>query len=225
MQISDHEAGNPAEPVQNHGNPHADGSVSHLHADHITETDAEDKHGGDGHDHGIAHIVAGSEHIGQGEGQRPQEAGAAVVDKDKYPGKPCGLVAESIQSEDRVQDQEEDDIQRDSGYVCHDDQLFRIETHLLFVAGAHTLADDGDHGKIDGLSHENAHTVQIVGDAVGGNLHGAETGDDAHHEYASQLEDAVLHAAGDADVEDLLHHARIQMERLFHKADIQRRIA
>ena len=39
-------------------------------------------------------------HIGQGEGQRPQEAGAAVVDKDKYPGQPGSLGTESIQSED-----------------------------------------------------------------------------------------------------------------------------
>ena len=225
MQISDHEAGDPAEPVQNHGDPHADGPISHLHADHITETDAEDKHGGDGHDHGIAHIVAGPEHIGQGEGQRPQEAGAAVVDKDKYPGQPGGLGTESIQSEDRVQDQEENDIQRNRGYVGHDDQLFRIEAHLFFIAGSHTLADDGDHGKIDGLSHEDAHTVQIVGDAVGSDLDGAEAGDDAHHEYASQLEDAVLHAAGNTDVENLLHHTGIQVERLFHKADIQCRVA
>ncbi len=224
-QISHHKAGDPAEPVQHHGDPYTDGAVAHLYTDQVAEANAEDEHGSDGHDHSVTHVVACSEHIGQSERQRPEEAGTAVVDKDKYPGQLRGLCTQPVQSQDRVQDQEENDIQPNGRQVCHDEQLLGIEADLTFVTGAHTLTDDGDHGKIDGLSHEDAHAVQVVGYAVGSDLDRAEAGDDAHHEYASKLEDAVLHAAWNADVENLLHHTKIQAKRLFHEADIQCRIA
>lgn len=87
------EADNPADPVQNHGDPHADRPVPEINSDEITESDPEDKHGGNGYHHGILHIIAGPEHIGEGKGQGPEQTGASIVNEDKRPRQICCLGA------------------------------------------------------------------------------------------------------------------------------------
>ena len=61
--------------------PHAQRAHAKANAQNVAEADAEGNHGEDGDAHGIAHIVAGPEHIGQHKAQGPQEEKAALLDK------------------------------------------------------------------------------------------------------------------------------------------------
>ena len=83
------------------------------------------------------------------------------------------------------------------------------------------MPDYGDHCQIDGIADEDAYAVQIIGHAVGGDLYGSEAGNNTYHQHTAQLEDAVLHTAWYADVEDFLHHSEVRMEGFPEEADIK----
>ena len=99
--------------------------------------------------------------------------------------------------------------------------LFHIIIRLVVIPGPHAPADDGDHGKVHGLTRQHAHAVQVVGHRVSGDLGCAEGGDDADHQDSAQLEDAVLHASRDADVQDLCDHLPVPGQKAFPHIDGQ----
>ena len=89
-------------------------------------------------------------------------------------------------------------------------QLARVARGLVQVARADAAADDRDHGKAHGLADDTADAVEVVGDGVGRNVHGAEQADHADDQHAAELEQAVFERRRDADVQDVAHHARLQ---------------
>ena len=223
--ISDKETDGSADPVQNHGDPHADGSVSQGYADEITEPDPEEEHGGNGHHHGVTYVIAGPEHVGESKGERPQKAGASVVNADQRPRQLRRLRAQPVQAQDPIQTEKEDYVEKDRGNVRGEQELFGINANLLLIPGAHALSDYSDHGQVNGASDEDAHAVQIVGHAVGRDLYRPKTGNDADHQDASQLENAVFHAARNADGENSPDDHEVKTEGLLEKTEFQRGIA
>ena len=85
------------------------------------------------------------------------------------------------------------------GNVGPKQQLAGIVNGLLIVPCANAAAHHCDHGQTNGLPRDAAHAVQIVCHGIGGDLHGAEGGDHAHHQNAARLEQAVLKGGRDAD--------------------------
>ncbi len=205
-EIPPHKAAHPEDPVRHHGDPHAHGSHAHPDAEDQAQPDAESNHGENRDRHGIFHIVTGPEHVGQHEGGRPEQDRQAVVDHHKDIGELRGLRPQAVKPQDRMQEQQDQAVCHRRGGICDQQQLFRIIPHLRQIPGSHALPYHGDHGQVHALPDDAAHAVQAVGHAVGGNLRRAEARDDAHHDHPPQLENAVLDAAGNPDIEDFVDY-------------------
>ena len=201
-EIPPHKAAHPEDPVRHHGGPHAHGSHAHPDAEHDAQPDAEGDHGEDCYRHGIFHVIASPEHVGQHKGSGPQQDRQAIVDHHKDIGQLRGLRPQAVEPQDWMQKQQNQTVGHRRGGICDQQQLFRIIPHLRQVPGPHALPYHGDHGQVHALPYDAAHAVQAVGHAVGGDLGRTEARDDAHHDYPAQLENAVLDAAGDPDIED-----------------------
>lgn len=83
VEVSEHKARDAHNPVDDHGNPDTDGSQAVLYAQKIAEAYSAEEHGEDGKEHRKLHVVAGTQHIGEGEGHRPEQHRHAVVNPAK----------------------------------------------------------------------------------------------------------------------------------------------
>ena len=205
-----HKADDAAHPVDDHGDPHAHSTPAQLHAQQIAEAQTPHRHAQDGHQHGEFHVVGRAQGIGQHEGHRPQEDGAARVDAHQRFGQHHGLAGQRIDIDQLRQEDEDGTVEDAHGNVGPPCELAGIIDGLFAVACAHTAAHHRDHGKANGLAGDAAHTVEVVGHGVGRDLHGAKGGDHAHHQDASGLEQAVLKGRRNADAEDAFGHAGVQ---------------
>ena len=206
-----HKAGHTAEPVDDHGDPHAHGPPAHAHAQQVAEAQPPHGHAEDGHDHGKFHVVGGAQGVGQHEGQRPEKDGAARMDGHKLDGQLHGGTGQLIDAHQRPQKQQNGPVEQAHGQVSPQSELAGVVHGLLVVPRTDALAHHGDHGKAQGFAGDDAHAVQIVGHRVGSDLHRTERGDHAHHQDASGLEQAVLKGGRDADAQDAPGHADVQL--------------
>ena len=136
------------------------------------------------------------------------------MDHHKDIGELRGLRPQAVKPQDRMQEQQDQAVCHRRGGICDQQQLFRIIPHLRQIPGSHALPYHGDHGQVHALPDDAAHAVQAVGHAVGGNLRRAEARDDAHHDHPPQLENAVLDAAGNPDIEDFPDDPPLEPEPL-----------
>ena len=133
------------------------------------------------------------------------------MDHNQKPGQVAGFIRKGVHAEQRVQEDQNQGIGSALGNVIPQQQLFGKVTGLVQLLGAHTAPHHSDHGKADGLAHNAAHAVQVVGHRIGGNMHRAEQRDHADDQHTPQLEQAVFQRGGDADIQNVLCHLGLQV--------------
>lgn len=85
----------------------------------------------------------------------------------------------------------------------------------VHVLCSHALTDDGGEHRCHGQTHEGGQRPNALGDPVGGDLIGAEQGDQAGQRHLDQLVDTVFHAVGQGDAHDLFQQLPLPGENVF----------
>ena len=142
------------------------------------------------------------------------------MDAGQNDGKLHRLTGQLIDAHQRPDKEQDESVQDAHDEVGPAQQLFCVVDCLLVVACADAPAYDRYHRKADGLARDAAHTVEVVGDGVGGDLDGAEGGDHADHDDAARLEQAVLKRRGHTDAEDAFCHAGVEADGLGHREGV-----
>ena len=127
------------------------------------------------------------------------------------------LARKLVNAHQRPDKNQDPSIQHTHDEIGPAQQLLCIIDSLLVIPCADAAAHDGYHGKADGLARDAAHTIEVVGDGVGGDLHRAEGGDHADHDDAARLEQAVLKGRRHADAKDALGHTGIELNGPRHR--------
>ena len=142
------------------------------------------------------------------------------MDLHQQDGQLHRCTGQRIDADELMQKQQDGTVGKPHCDVRPHRQLAGIINSLLVVPRTDAAAHHRDHGQTNGLPRDAAHAVQIVCHGVGGDLHGAEGGDHAHHQNASGLEQAVLKGGRDADAQNALCHLCIQPGGLGHRDGI-----
>ena len=82
------------QPVNGHGNVHAQQPQAKIAAQKVGAHNAAQEHGGHAHDHGIAHIPGAAQGVGQGKGKRPERDGGDVEAVQHNARQPVHVIAE-----------------------------------------------------------------------------------------------------------------------------------
>ena len=139
------------------------------------------------------------------------------MDAGQNDGELHRLARKLVNAHQRPDKNQDQSIQHTHDEIGPAQQLLCIIDSLLVIPCADAAAHDGYHGKADGLARDAAHTVEVVGDSVGGDLHRTESGDHADHNDAARLEQTVLKGRRHADAEDTLGHPSIELNGLRHR--------
>lgn len=83
---SNRKTNNPEDPVEYHGNPHADCTPAQPLTEDITEYDSECPHRENRNHHSKAYIIGGAKCVWQYKGKRPQNHGTTVVNPNQDRG-------------------------------------------------------------------------------------------------------------------------------------------
>ena len=103
-------------------------------------------------------------------------------------------------------------------------QLLRVQSYLLFAAQTDALTDDRYHRKPHRLTRYAADSVEVICDCVSRYLNRSERGYNADNEYAPEVKQAALDAAGYSYREYLFYKPEIRPEFIFNR-DINRTIS
>ena len=132
--IAKKEEDNAADPVDNHGDPDADGAHSEIDAENVGQHNPEEEHGSNGNDHRIADIVAGAQHVRENKGERPQKYAAARVNDNELPGQRRCFCREPEDGENRIQEQNECTVKNKRGQIGDQKNFLQIKPDLPFRA-------------------------------------------------------------------------------------------
>ena len=140
--------------------------------------------------------------MGPGAVQRPGETG---FDRPAGPGGGTGG--------QYGRQTEEEGIPADRPDIGQPQELTHVIVGPFGVPGPHILADDGDKGGAHRGAKEGRHRPEALGDAVGGDLDGAEHRDNRAQRHLRELEKAAFNAIGDGNPENPAEHFPVKAEK------------
>ena len=120
-------------------------------------------------------------------------------------GQPFRFRGYVINPHDQGQQRQQREIHPGHEGIGHFDEFAQIVPRPVELPRPHALADYRRHAQAHRGPSEAVEIAQRVADGVGDNRRRAKGGNQAVQNQPPQLEHAVFHSAGNADIEDVPH--------------------